>query len=354
MTAPKVFVSYAHDSLAHQNDVLAFAHFLRGQGVDAVLDLWSADARHDWYAWALREMTSAAYVIVVASPAYRAVGDGSAPGDRHPGIQSEATLLRDLLHGDRPTWTAKVLPVLLPGHGIEEIPRFLSPYTATRFTVTACTTTGAEDLLRVIHRSPGHVRPPVLPAPDLPPRPVPAAVVWCAAMPGDVGQPPGSVEVHLVPSEPLQPQSARDMQRALSARSPRAARLDPAGSMAWITTNGTGVAVLDTGQRSAWFTPAGPDRNQLAATLAERLALLVAIDLDRPAAWTPAAGFGAARHVLPQLANADLHPVELAERLADQLLADEPATPSRVTNVITGNVSGRVVQAGDIHGGVHF
>lgn len=174
VTAPKVFVSYVHESEQHQNDVLAFATFLRGQGVDAVLDLWSADARHDWYAWAIREMTTAAYVIVVASPTYRAVGDGSGPADGHRGVQSEATLLRDLVYGDRETWTPKVLPVLLPGHGIEEIPHFLSPYTTSRFTVDAYTVDGGEELLRVIHRSPGHVPPPVLAPPDLPPRPAPA------------------------------------------------------------------------------------------------------------------------------------------------------------------------------------
>jgi hypothetical protein len=68
VVAPKVFVSYVHESERHQADVLAFATFLRGQGVDATLDLWSAAARHDWYAWAIKEMTEATYVIVVASP----------------------------------------------------------------------------------------------------------------------------------------------------------------------------------------------------------------------------------------------------------------------------------------------
>jgi SEFIR domain len=168
-----VFVSYAHESPRHREDVLAFASFLRRQGVDAVLDTWAQSTRQDWYAWAIREMTEAAYVIVVASPAYRAVGDGSAPADRHRGVQSEATLLRELVYAHREIWTRKVLPVLLPGHGVDELPHFLSPYTASRYTVTEFTTEGAEDLLRVIHNRPGHVPPPVQAAPDLPPRPAP-------------------------------------------------------------------------------------------------------------------------------------------------------------------------------------
>jgi SEFIR domain len=315
-----VFVSYVHESEQHQNDVLAFATFLRGQGVDAVLDLWSADARHDWYAWAIREMTTAAYVIVVASPTYRAVGDGSGPADRHRGVQSEATLLRDLVYGDRETWTPKVLPVLLPGHGIEEIPHFLSPYTTSRFTVEAHTVDGAEGLLRVIHRSPGHVPPPVLAPPDLPPRPAPAAVVWCADIPVDIG--PDAVEVHLVPAEPMDLQGFE---------------------------GGTSLAVLPTGQRSAWFPPV----NDLVAALERNIGLLMEIDLPRPTAWLPAIGAGPTREVLPRVADEDLRPATLARLLADKVRS-APRKSGRVTNVINGNVTGAVVQAGDIHGGIRF
>jgi hypothetical protein len=32
-----------------------------------VLDVWTADVRQDWYTWAIREMTTADFVIVVAS-----------------------------------------------------------------------------------------------------------------------------------------------------------------------------------------------------------------------------------------------------------------------------------------------
>jgi hypothetical protein len=61
--------------------------------------------------------------------------------------------------------------------------------------------------------------------------------------------------------------------------------------------------------------------------------------------------------VLPRVANQELDPLEVAARLVDGLRGQsrpEPRSAGRVTNVVSGNVSGTVIQAGDIHGGLHF
>jgi hypothetical protein len=171
---PKVFVSYAHESGEHKAEVLAFATFLRQAGIEAVLDLWSAEARQDWYAWAIREMTDADFVLVVASDRYRATGDGSGQNAEHRGVQSEAALLRELVYADRATWLPKMLPVILPGHTVDQIPLFLQPHTASRFQVTSYDPAGAEDLLRVVLRQPGYVAPEVsAEQPALPPHSTP-------------------------------------------------------------------------------------------------------------------------------------------------------------------------------------
>jgi hypothetical protein len=184
--SPKVFVSYAHESGQHKAQVLAFATFLRQAGITATLDVWSADARQDWYSWAIHEMTTADFVLIVASERYRTTGDGHGPYAEHRGVQSEAALLRELVYTDRVTWLPKLLPVVLPGHTTDQVPLFLQPHTATRFVVTSFDTAGAETLLRVILRQPGHVAPevateqPVLPPhtdhpdePDADPAPSP-------------------------------------------------------------------------------------------------------------------------------------------------------------------------------------
>ncbi len=156
---PKVFISYTHDSEQHHDQVREFATLLVGNGIIVELDQWAAGPRQDWQAWATRLMTSYDYVLVVASEGYRRMGDGNGPADRNLGGQSEAALLRDLLQGDRPAWTAKILPVLLPGQGIEGIPLFLQPHAADRYPVSSLTVEGAEGLLRTITGQPRHLRP---------------------------------------------------------------------------------------------------------------------------------------------------------------------------------------------------
>ncbi|MGH3879244.1 MAG: ATP-binding protein [Actinophytocola sp.] len=163
--APTVFISYAHDSAEHKDQVLEFATFLRGQGVEAVLDVWSTEARRDWYSWAIGQLTAVDYVIVVASEKFRRAADGLGVPDEHRGIQSEAALLRELLVGDRATWLRKILPVVLPGHGVGEIPLFLQPHTASRYVVADFTANGAAELLRVLSGRPSHMAPPVAAAP---------------------------------------------------------------------------------------------------------------------------------------------------------------------------------------------
>jgi SEFIR domain-containing protein len=158
---PKVFVSYAHESEEHKALVLAFATFLRNVGVEAVLDRWAEDARRDWSAWAIREMTGADFVLVIASVRYRQSGDGHSPTSDNRGVQSEAALLREFVHGDRVTWLPKILPVLLPGHGVDEIPLFLQPHSASRYPVRSFDVAGADELLRVLLRQPRHPAPEV-------------------------------------------------------------------------------------------------------------------------------------------------------------------------------------------------
>jgi hypothetical protein len=148
--APKVFLSYAHDSEQHKAQVLRFAGLLREQGVDANLDRYDNGSRQDWYSWMIRQITASDYVLVIASPRYRLVGDGHAPADHNRGVQSEAALLRDLLHADRPTWTRKLLPILLPGATTDHIPLFLQPYCADHYRITEFSPTGIKELTETL------------------------------------------------------------------------------------------------------------------------------------------------------------------------------------------------------------
>lgn len=166
---PKVFVSYAHDDVHHKEAVLAFARLLVTCGIDVEFDEWRTDRRQDWYSWALCEIRDADFVVVVASPRYREVGDGGAPADLHRNVQAEARVLRDFLLDDYETWMPKVLPVVLPGGSVGQLPLFVQSRAASHYLVTSVTQDGIEDLLRVVTAQPRHVPPAPGAVPYLPP-----------------------------------------------------------------------------------------------------------------------------------------------------------------------------------------
>jgi len=157
---PRVFVTYACESKGHEEDVLCLCQLLRENGVDARLDKWAADRRRDWVEWMREQIDRADFVLAIASPGYRRAGDGDAAADEHRGVQAEAALLRDRLQQDRAKWREMILPVVLPGGGVADIPSFLQPFSGTHYVVDHFTAAGAEDLLRVITRQPPY-RPPL-------------------------------------------------------------------------------------------------------------------------------------------------------------------------------------------------
>ena len=157
---PRVFISYAHDSEQHKESVREFARFLRGEvGIDVRIDQWHDGVRRDWAAWATHQVSRADYILAIASPAYKERADDHAFPCDGRGSQFEAALLRDLLTSDRPTWLRKVLPVVLPGRRVDEIPAFLQPYCASHYKVGSFTIDGVDELYRVITGQPRHPLP---------------------------------------------------------------------------------------------------------------------------------------------------------------------------------------------------
>ena len=149
--APVVFISYAHDSPEHKDRVRQFATFLEVRiGLRVELDQWDDNVRRDWSLWATKQLTGADFVVVVASPEYRKRAEGSAPPHEGRGSQFEAAMLRDFLTKDLGAATERILPVVLPGGSIDDIPAFLSPYSATHFRVSQVTDDGVAELIAAI------------------------------------------------------------------------------------------------------------------------------------------------------------------------------------------------------------
>jgi hypothetical protein len=166
---PRVFVSYAHESPQHKDLVLELCVLLRGHGIDVHLDEWDSDQRRDWYTWMIDNITRADYILIVASPRYKHTGDGGTMNSNNRGVQTETALLRDLMHRDRARWLPRMVPVVLPGTSVDQIPIFLQPYGASHYLITNLTAAGVEDLIRLLTRQPALIRPPLGPRPVLPP-----------------------------------------------------------------------------------------------------------------------------------------------------------------------------------------
>jgi hypothetical protein len=158
--APRVFVSYSHDSPEHKEQVRLFATFLRERvGLDARLDQWYDNTRRDWALWAGEHMSKADFVLVIASPAYKRRAEGSAPPNEGNGSQYEAAMIRDLLTKNLRHGIERVLPVVLPGQSMHDIPAFLNPHSTTRFHIEEFTQEGVSDLLAAITGQGQHPMP---------------------------------------------------------------------------------------------------------------------------------------------------------------------------------------------------
>lgn len=166
--SPRVFISYSHDSEDHKNTVIAFGTLLRTQlGIDAHLDEWYVNGRRDWSEWAIEQLESADYVLAIASPKFRERADGRSAGPAGRGAQFEGALMRNKVTQDRATWMRKILPVVLPGAKIADIPEFLLPYSATRYVIRRLTPDGIVELRRVLFQQPLHGFPPLGTPPPL-------------------------------------------------------------------------------------------------------------------------------------------------------------------------------------------
>lgn len=152
---PRVFITYTHDSADHKKDVRVLCGLLTDAGIRVTLDQGEpSNIRRDWSQWMTTGISRADYVIAIASKAYRSVGLGEF-GDRvHGGAQAEYHLLMTLLRENRDTWLRRILPVVLPGHELAEIPVGFQPYDADHYIVNRLDAGGVAELLRVIRRTP--------------------------------------------------------------------------------------------------------------------------------------------------------------------------------------------------------
>ncbi|MBX6748237.1 MAG: toll/interleukin-1 receptor domain-containing protein [Micromonosporaceae bacterium] len=154
---PRVFISYSQehghpDGAAHRANVARLRQLLEEHGIDVLIDQVDLDRRRNWLDWTNAAILRSDFVIVVGSPAYLAASENRLPPGQNLGVRSEYLRLADLLHHQEEVWLKKILPVVLPGRRVEEIPLVFLPHIADHYVIKEFTYAGAEELLQVILR----------------------------------------------------------------------------------------------------------------------------------------------------------------------------------------------------------
>lgn len=144
--------------------------FLRSHGVDAKLDLSAVGRRQDGALWMANQIREADYILVIASPAYRARTQGQSDPEAGRGVQRETRLIRDAFYADQKA-VNRFVPVVVPGQTVDDVPGFLAPATTTVYHVNSFTPSGTKPMLRLLFDQPFDSEPPLGQQPPLPLRP---------------------------------------------------------------------------------------------------------------------------------------------------------------------------------------
>ena len=156
MAPLKIFISYSHDSLAHEAKVLALANRLRGDGIDAVLDQYESFPPIGWIQWMKHQVRDAQFVLVVCTETYRRRTDGDEKSGVGLGATYESHLIQQLLY-DVGGVNERFVPVLMDESDHQHIPLELRRYTSC----PVYTEEGYEGLYRLLTNQP-RIQKPIL------------------------------------------------------------------------------------------------------------------------------------------------------------------------------------------------
>lgn len=130
--APRVFVSYSHDSDTHRASVLELVQGLRDHGVDARLDQFVESPAEGWPAWMRNQITESAFVLVICTPTYRERFEGRAPAGIGRGAKWEGFLTEAMIYEDD-CRNLRFIPVAMNRTDLAAIP--LALRSATHYVV---------------------------------------------------------------------------------------------------------------------------------------------------------------------------------------------------------------------------
>jgi hypothetical protein len=118
MDAPKVFISYSHDTQEHKLWTMNFAVRLRNSGVDAILDQWELQPGDDIPHFMERNLASADRVLMICTEPYVHKANSGAGGVGYEKMIVTASLMKSIASN-------KVIPIVRQS-GTRAVPTFLA------------------------------------------------------------------------------------------------------------------------------------------------------------------------------------------------------------------------------------
>ncbi|EGR1568006.1 toll/interleukin-1 receptor domain-containing protein [Vibrio parahaemolyticus] len=153
MTAPRVFVSYSHDTLDHKKWVLDLATRLRHAGIDAIIDQWELGAGDDLPHFMETQLAKADRVIMVCTDNYVSKANKGAGGVGYEKMIVTASLMTNIDDN-------KVIPIIRQ-RGTHDVPTFLKSKLFIDFSRDGDFEAVIDDLIRAIHGEPLYKKPEI-------------------------------------------------------------------------------------------------------------------------------------------------------------------------------------------------
>ena len=157
---PHVFLSYSWDNDDHKNWVRNIADHLLADGIDVTLDQYDLRGGQDRHFFMENGVRRATHVIIVCTPDYV-----ERSNERERGVGEETSLITGKFY-DREKTGKEFIPILRAG---SDTPDYLGSLLYIDFKDNAEFESKYEELIRVIHEAPAHVKPIKGRKPDLSP-----------------------------------------------------------------------------------------------------------------------------------------------------------------------------------------
>jgi hypothetical protein len=162
----RVFISYSHDSIEHDQRVLALANQLRGDGIDARIDQYMQDPDEGWVKWMRSQVKEAEKALLVFTETYQRRFEGDEEEGKGLGATFEGVIVTQTLY-ERGGRNAKFRPVVF------EVPdeRFISDELRPFNRYRVDTPEHYQNLLRWLYEAPRILPPRLGQKANLPPDP---------------------------------------------------------------------------------------------------------------------------------------------------------------------------------------